>query len=638
MQKTFVRYTLVIITIAVSFILFINFLFTMRTFETQQYNTFYTKIEQVIHTLENNQAELDIIKQNLDEDYLIRAKAAAYSLAQLEEMDVEEMEYLANLFNVDEVHFIDEKGFIRYSSVSQYVGINMDDHPQTREFLQILESDDKDAYIIQKLQPNAAENKIMKYVGVAAKGQKGIVQVGFEPTRQIEAQSRNTYEYIFSKFPTDIGEEIFVVNRTTGEILGHSGGMDREFNQACYKLEELKGCTEGAYKEGENGKMMYVVSKEYEDVLICAILQKDILFQKIWKNVYYSLWYLLFVEAAVILLLNYLIKQKVVNGIHTIIENLSAITNGNLDTTVTVGGNKELETLSAGINAMVKSIVNSSNRISEIIELSGIPLAAFEYEKGIRHVFVTSGLKELLNIPDDKARGLYRNSVLFHQYICDITKTPIEGETDIYQIHGSQYIRIHMVESVRGYMGVVIDVTKDIMDKQKMQYENTHDQLTGLYKFRYFTQLAAELLQRMQKGKLCAAVMLDLDNFKAINDTFGHDTGDLYLQKFAEIMQSMPSDHFLTARRSGDEFCMMVFDCGSKLEIEDCLDYFYQVLGKISLVLSDTKSITIKASGGFAWTADAKDNISDLLKHADEALYTMKKDRKGFYLEYKKEE
>lgn len=638
MQKTFVRYTLVIITIAVSFILFINFLFTMRTFETQQYNTFYTKIEQVIHTLENNQAELDIIKQNLDEDYLIRAKAAAYSLAQLEEMDVEEMEYLANLFNVDEVHFIDEKGFIRYSSVSQYVGINMDDHPQTREFLQILESDDKDAYIIQKLQPNAAENKIMKYVGVAAKGQKGIVQVGFEPTRQIEAQSRNTYEYIFSKFPTDIGEEIFVVNRTTGEILGHSGGMDREFNQACYKLEELKGCTEGAYKEGENGKMMYVVSKEYEDVLICAILQKDILFQKIWKNVYYSLWYLLFVEAAVILLLNYLIKQKVVNGIHTIIENLSAITNGNLDTTVTVGGNKELETLSAGINAMVKSIVNSSNRISEIIELSGIPLAAFEYEKGIRHVFVTSGLKELLNIPDDKARGLYRNSVLFHQYIYDIKKTPIEGETDIYQIHGSQYIRIHMVESVRGYMGVVIDVTKDIMDKQKMQYENTHDQLTGLYKFRYFTQLAAELLQRMQKGKLCAAVMLDLDNFKAINDTFGHDTGDLYLQKFAEIMQSMPSDHFLTARRSGDEFCMMVFDCGSKLEIEDCLDYFYQVLGKISLVLSDTKSITIKASGGFAWTADAKDSISDLLKHADEALYTMKKDRKGFYLEYKKEE
>ncbi len=55
MQKTFVRYTLVIITIAVSFILFINFLFTMRTFETQQYNTFYTKIEQVIHK---------IIKQN----------------------------------------------------------------------------------------------------------------------------------------------------------------------------------------------------------------------------------------------------------------------------------------------------------------------------------------------------------------------------------------------------------------------------------------------------------------------------------------------------------------------------------------------------------------------------------------------
>ncbi len=62
-----------------------------------------------------------------------------------------------------------------------------------------------------------------------------------------------------------------------------------------------------------------------------------------------------------------------------------------------------------------------------------------------------------------------------------------------------------MVESVRGYMGVVIDVTKDIMDKQKMQYENTHDQLTGLYKFRYFTQLAATFATYAKREVVCSS-------------------------------------------------------------------------------------------------------------------------------------
>ena len=60
----------------------------------------------------------------------------------------------------------------------------------------LLESGDN-AYLIQEAQPNAAENRIMKYVGVARKRRRGIVQVGFKPTRQMEAISRNTYDYIF---------------------------------------------------------------------------------------------------------------------------------------------------------------------------------------------------------------------------------------------------------------------------------------------------------------------------------------------------------------------------------------------------------------------------------------------------------
>ncbi len=255
MQKTFIRYTFFIVTSAVLLILLVHFQYSLHMLEEQQYDTFFEKTEQMIHTLENNREELRKMNESLDEDYLTRARAAAYVMDRQEEItvDVPQMQYLAKLLNVDELHVIDENGIIVSGSVSQYVGIDMADHRQTREFLSILESDDEDAFLIQEAQPNAAEHRIMKYVGVARKSRKGIVQVGFEPTRQMEAMSRNTYDYIFSRFPTDIGEELFVLDIATGEVLGHSGGMERDFGAEYFQPEHLAECKEGAYKRVKTG-------------------------------------------------------------------------------------------------------------------------------------------------------------------------------------------------------------------------------------------------------------------------------------------------------------------------------------------------------------------------------------------------
>lgn len=635
MQKTFIKYTFFIISTAISLILVIHFLFSIHMLEEQQYDTFYAKTEQMIHTLESNQEELQELNESLDEDYLTRARAAEYVLDRMKSvsMDVARMQYLAQLLNVDELHVIDENGIIVSASVSRYIGIDMNDHEQTREFLAILESDDEDAFLIQEAQPNAAEEKIMKYVGVARKSQKGIVQVGFKPTRQLDAMSRNTYGYIFSRFPTDIGEELYAID-AQGNVVGHSDGMEGDFSAQCYQPEQLAGCKEGAYKEGRDGKTMYVVSRQYEDILLCAALPRSALFKKLSKNILAVFAYLLFIEAAVILLLNYLVRKKVINGIHCIIENLTDITNGNFDTVVAVGGNREFEKLSAGINIMVKSIVNLTGRISAIIENSGVPLAAFEYERGINYVFTTSGLSELLDLPPAKAAKLYKNSDLFDRHIQEITEDPIEGEEDVYKLNSEKYVRIHMSETGQSCLGIITDVTKDVLEKKRMQYENTHDALTGLYKYGYFKHLAEEILRSLPAGKVCAAVMLDLDYFKSVNDTYGHDAGDKYIQKFSEIMKSMTPEHFLSARRSGDEFCMMIHGCSDKAGIVRQLDIFYKTLGENKVILSGTHAETVSASAGFAWTDNPHSSLAELLSHADEALYEMKNDTKGYYVEY----
>ncbi len=474
----------------------------------------------------------------------------------------------------------------------------------------------------------------MQYVGVARKGQKGVVQVGFVPERQLEAQSRNTYDYIFSRFPMDVDEELFVLDRTTGEILGHSGTMEQTFTEECYQLDVLLRCMKGAYQKGADGRRRYVVSRSYDDVLICAALPADVIFRKLMENTFYTLIYLLFVEAVVILLLYCLAKWKVTNGIHRIIDNLSSITEGNLDTTVEVGGNREFEELSGGINTMVKSIINLSDRISAIIDISGIPLAAYEYGSGEEHVFATSGIGKLLEIPTEKVKELCRNADAFDRYMSWITRDAVEGEEDVYRINDRKYIRIHMSESQKRKLGVITDVTTDMMEKSRMRYENTHDALTRLYKYRHFQQLAKEILENMPQGKVCAVVMLDLDYFKGINDTYGHDVGDRYLQSFAAVMNAMPQEHFLTARRSGDEFCMMIYDCDGRADVAAQLDEFYRRLGENTVALSKTEGRIISASAGFTWTADSGVELSALLSHADEALYEVKKTTKGTYGEY----
>lgn len=640
MQKTFIKYVVAILTSAIFLILVINVLLNKRTLENQQFNSFQAKIEQVTHTLENNRQELALLKNSLDKDYLIRAKAASYVVDKQEEvsMDVSKMQYLAELLDVDEFHIIDENGIIASASVPQYVGIDMADDKQTRPFLDLLDSDNEDAYLIQEPQPNAAEGKVMQYVGVARKAQKGVVQVGFEPKRQMEAQSRNTYDYIFSRFPTDEGEELFVVDGETGEVQGHSEGLQQDFAEEYYQLDTLLACERGAYQEGADGKYRYVVSRKYEDVLICAVLPAEVLWGKLLSDTFLTFIYLLLIETAVVLLLNYLVRRKVIDGIHQINENLSAITNGNFDTTVSVGGNREFEELSSGINTMVTSIVNISNRISAIIEISGIPLAAFEYESRINRVFVTSGLGELLGVSEKEVAEFCRDADAFDACIRRITDHSVEGETDVYQIHDEKYVRIYMSESVEGKLGVITDVTAGIMEKKRMRYENTHDPLTGLYKFQHFKQLAKEKLQGMGKDEVCAVVMLDLDFFKGINDTFGHDMGDRYLQSFSAVMSSMPHEHFLTARRSGDEFCMMIFGCRDREDVVELIKVFYDKLAESCVELSDTERRTIRASAGFAWTGDADAEIAELLGRADEALYEIKRDTKGTFGEYQGQE
>ncbi len=641
MRKIFRKYIILIITVAIALILVGSIHFSKATVEEQQRRSFQIKLAQMIHTLKINQDEIEANKMNLEADYLTRAKVANYVVEQNEEMlhSSSELNKLAELLDVDEIHIIDENGIITYSSVAKYVGLDFHDGEQTEDFLILLDDSSGVDVVNQESQPNMAEGKVMKYIGIARTDKVGIVQIGLEPVRLMEAQERNTYEYIFSRFPADMGEEMFAIDSTTNELVGYvaSGGEVIIKNKLGmeYDADAFEGFETGGFVEVGKGKRRYVVTREYNGMIIGASIPESDLYENLYQNTGLILFCLVGIAVVLILLIDYLLKRKVIDGIEDILEKLDAISGGDLTTTVDVGGNPEFEQLSQEINGMVENIINSSNRLSRIIELSHIPLGAFDYRIGMQQVFITSRLSNILHIEEVEMRAMSEEPEAFLKMIHDIMEVPVENEIGVFEVRDNYYVRLFLVENEDGYLGVVTDATRNVITSRQIRYENDHDHLTGLYCYSRFKDVAGRRLISRKDDELCVAVMLDMDAFKQINDTYGHEFGDVYIKNFANLLLRREQEYCLVARRSGDEFCMFMSGCKDKTQILDSLALLWGSLGENLVESPDGNRIRISISGGYAFAEAGMHNVDILIGRADRALYYAKEHCKGEYVEFK---
>jgi diguanylate cyclase (GGDEF)-like protein len=150
----------------------------------------------------------------------------------------------------------------------------------------------------------------------------------------------------------------------------------------------------------------------------------------------------------------------------------------------------------------------------------------------------------------------------------------------------------------------------------------TRDQLTGMDNRHAFLEGAQQLLS--DKARPVAALVIDLDHFKSVNDTYGHPVGDEVLVAFAGRAKNClrPSD--LLGRLGGEEFAVMVPDCpmSNALTLAERL---LEAIGGTPIVLTDKRTITITASIGIAVATDTNAiSLDKILADADAALYCAK--------------
>ena len=178
------------------------------------------------------------------------------------------------------------------------------------------------------------------------------------------------------------------------------------------------------------------------------------------------------------------------------------------------------------------------------------------------------------------------------------------------------------------------DITESKLAEETLQYLATHDNLTGLSNRSHFEEfLTRAIALAGRSGKKLGVLFLDLDGFKDVNDTYGHETGDLLLAKIAEILNFSIRESDLAGRMGGDEFAVLLQEIDDR---RSAVLIVKRILAKINNpIMVDGMEIRIGTSIGISVFPNDAADAGTLLRFADIAMYEVKRKQKGSYLFYK---
>jgi len=191
------------------------------------------------------------------------------------------------------------------------------------------------------------------------------------------------------------------------------------------------------------------------------------------------------------------------------------------------------------------------------------------------------------------------------------------------------------IEGRDGYLVAVVDITERREAEARIAHMAHHDGLTNLANRALYQERLGEALEGDNAAGQCVAVLcIDLDQFKNVNDSFGHPMGDRLLKQVADRLRSHVHGNNLAARLGGDEFAI-ILAAASPNEVSD---FAAEVIRNLSAPYEiDDKEVVVGASVGIALSPGDGANSDELMRNADMALYRAKQDGRGVHRFFERE-
>jgi diguanylate cyclase (GGDEF)-like protein len=194
---------------------------------------------------------------------------------------------------------------------------------------------------------------------------------------------------------------------------------------------------------------------------------------------------------------------------------------------------------------------------------------------------------------------------------------------------------VDSVGSFLGFRGSCSDVTETRSSERRLRQLASLDVLTELPNRMRMRELLGEaLLSARASGRPCGILLLDLDGFKPVNDTFGHPKGDAVLKTVAERLVYQIGGHGIVGRLGGDEFGVVLHDAQNRKAVHELANTLIAQISEPYVL--DGVSVRIGVSIGSAFGPVDGDTVDDLVKKADLALYEAKAAGRGTYRQFER--
>jgi len=360
-------------------------------------------------------------------------------------------------------------------------------------------------------------------------------------------------------------------------------------------------------------------------------------------------WSAMALSLAIALAITFLLSRTIVPAVRHAVGIAAAIAAGRLDNVIEVRGRSETSVLLRALAVMQHSIAEKIERIEHLMAKQATTHADEMALQFARFEAALDNMVQGLCMFDVSGRVLVHNRRFAEMFQSSAIGTSMhdalpagllrQGRAGGGAAQACSFT--HKLEDDRriavteqpmdgdGWVATYEDVSERHLVEARMEFMARHDTLTGLPNRTMYHEQMQQALALARRGGSLAVLCLDLDRFKAFNDTLGHTVGDVLLRAVAQRLQRETREADLVVRLGSDEFAIIQSSATQPGESKALAERLVKAIGEPFELAEHTLSMGI--SVGIAITADGLTDAETLLKSADLALQRAKDDGRGTY-------
>ncbi|MGN0316552.1 MAG: GGDEF domain-containing protein [Lachnospira sp.] len=595
-----IKFGSAVIMVSIAVILMIVFTYFVLIFNNQNSakRTGKVMINQVSSVLEKNRSDEENLLDSLKEDYIIRAKTVSYILEHHPgaECDIDELNKIAELMGIDEIHIFDQAGTIYAGTIPKYYGLSIFDGEQIGYFKPML--GDKTLSMCQDVTPNTAEKRNMMYATVWDSHGEKMIQVGIEPLRLLEELKNNQISNVIDSMPVYEDINIYVADAESGEILGCTNNIGgKTLEEIGIGYSEKKDNDIVHFLDVVNGHTSECSLMKDSQYIICVVQDNPFTRRETFLSMLIVT--VCLIVAAVTLLI--------------LLRRLLIIRNEQIEQLKILTSMSEIYYSMHIINLKQNTIKEYSarNQVKEAGDKYRNMDAATQIEAIMKATMTDEYLEPGLEFTDitTMAQRMKGKKVIFMDLLG----------------RNFGWIRMSLIAIGTDEKGKIDKVicTTQIIDEEKRKeerliLESTTDKLTHCFNRRAYENDLHNYPDAPTDEDF-VFVSIDVNGLKVVNDTMGHAAGDELLKGVARCMKHCFGRWGKVYRIGGDEFAIILSADSNRLEgiKENFEETINNWSGKI------VKSLSV--SCGYVTKKEYHDStVAEMAQIADDRMYEAK--------------